>query len=232
MQILLSSWEGDGLGFCLAGGLQKLEHLTVVARNDAVKAARSEAGTASSEASQRAAKAMQILLSIGEGDGLGFCLAGGLQKLEHLTVVVRNDAVKAARSEAGKASSKASQRAAKALQILLSSGEGDGLGFCLAGGLQKLEHLTAAARNAAVKAARLKASKTGNAACEHAARLLGILDGTGEKGDVVSICSAGGLPVLEHLSLQQRLDAAQEARSHNSVAGQQAQAITTAVFDF
>ena len=62
--------------------------------------------------------------------GLGFCIAGGLQKLEHLTVAARQAAVKAARSEAGKVSNEVSNRVAQALDLLLSSGEGDGGCVC------------------------------------------------------------------------------------------------------
>ena len=87
-------------------------------------------GAASSKVCERAAEALEIILASGKGDGLGYSIAGGLQKLEHLTVAARQAAVKAARSEAGTASSEACKRAAQALEILLPNGEGDGVCVC------------------------------------------------------------------------------------------------------
>ena len=87
-------------------------------------------GAASSKVRERAAEALEIILASGKGDGLGYSIAGGLQKLEHLTAAGRQAAVKAARSEACKVSSEASKRAAQALEILLPNGEGDGVCVC------------------------------------------------------------------------------------------------------
>jgi hypothetical protein len=107
-----------------------------------------------------------------------------------------------------------------------------GLGFCIAGGLQKLEHLTAAERQAVVAKARSAAGKlgAGGKACERAARALGILDAAGN-GDVFAYCKAGGLARLEHLSLQERLEAAEEAKRTNSAAGNRAKQETQQVCD-
>ena len=105
-----------------------------------------------------------------------------------------------------------------------------GLGFCIAGGFQKLEHLTAAGRQAAVKEARDNASKAGNAACELCAKALGILDGAGN-GDVLAFCAAGGLAKLEHLPLQKRIEAAEEARRKISAAGNSKKQIEQQVCD-
>ena len=105
-----------------------------------------------------------------------------------------------------------------------------GLGFCIAGGLQKLETLTVAARNEAVRAARSAAAKAGNAACELAAKMLGILDAAGN-GDVLAFCAAGGLAKLEHLPLQKRIEAAEEARRKISAAGNSKRQIEQQVCD-
>ena len=170
---------------------------------------------------------------------LGYAIAGGWKVLEPLAVAERRAAVAAARLKASKAGGAASckvcARTAEALEVILASGKADGLGYAIAGGLKVLEHLSVAGRRAAVAAARLKASKAGAAAsckvCERTAKALGILDDAG-KGDILGFCSAGGLAVLEHLSLQERLDAVQKARRKNSGAGNQAKKATSGVCDF
>jgi len=190
---------------------------------------------ASCKVCERAAEALQIILASGKGDGLGYAIAGGLKVLEPLSVAQRQEAVREARRKASKAggavSCKVCERAAEALEIILASGKGDGLGYAIAGGLKVLEPLSVAQRQEAVKEARRKASKTGNAACERAAKALGILDGAGD-GDVVAFCAAGGLAKLEHLSLQERIEAAEQAKRTNSAAGNQAKQDGQKVCDF
>ena len=101
--------------------------------------------------------------------------------------------------------------------------------------IQVLSKLSVAQRREAVTAARSAAGALGavlgNEASKRAAKALGILDDAGN-GDILGYCSAGGLPVLEHLSLQERLDAVQKARRKSSEAGNQAKTATREVFDF
>jgi hypothetical protein len=221
----------DGLGCAIAGGLQKLEELTVAARNAAVQAARALGALANNVI----ATALEVFRPDGSPDGLGCAIAGGLNVLEPLCVAQRLAVVAKARSEAGKlggaASSEVCQRAAEAFEIILVSGKGDGLGYAIAGGLNVLEPLCVAQRLAVVAKARSEAIKAGNAACERAAKALGILDGAGN-GDVVAFCSAGGLARLEHLSLQERIEAAEQAKRTNSAAGNQATQDDRKVCDF
>ncbi len=212
---------------------------------DVVFAARCVAGGMGSAACERAAEALEIMLASGKGDGLGYAIAGGWKVLEPLAVAERLAAVAAARLKASKAGGAASckvcARTAEALEVILASGKGDGLGYAIAGGWKVLEPLAVAERLAAVAAARLKASKAGgeasgatgasSKAAERAAKALGILDDAGN-GDILGFCTAGGLAVLEHLSLQERLDAVRKARRKSSEAGNQAKKATREVCHF
>jgi hypothetical protein len=151
---------------------------------DVVFAARCVAGgmdgKVSSKVSQRAPEVIEIFLPSGQGDALGFCIAGALESLEHLSVATRNEAVKAARSEAGKALSKVSQRAAEVLEIFLPIGQGDGLGFCIAGALKSLEHLFVSARRTAVTQGRAAANKSVSETTKLAVAALGLFKENGQ----------------------------------------------------
>ena len=69
-------------------------------------------GAASCKVCERAAEALQIILTSVKGDGLGYSIAGGLNVLEPLSVTQRQDAVKEARRKAGKTGGAVSARAA------------------------------------------------------------------------------------------------------------------------
>jgi uncharacterized protein YbjQ (UPF0145 family) len=204
---------------------------------EVVRKARSAAGALGARTNDVIATALEVFRADGSPDGLGCAIAGELQKLEELTVAARNEAVQAARSAAGALGAVANDAIATALEVFRADGGPDGLGCAIAGGLQKLEELTVAARNEAVQAARSAAgalgaaTKAGNVACERAAKWLGILDGAGN-GDVVPFNDAGGLAKLEHLPLQKRIEAAEEARRKNSAAGNSAKQDERQVCDF
>ena len=127
--------------------------------------------------------------------------------------------------------SAACERAAETLEITLASGRGDGLGYAIAGGLTVLEQLSVAERRAAVKAAGLEASKAGTEVCERAARARGLFDACG-KGDVVGYCAAGGIAVLEPLSLQERIAAVKRAHSTNARKSGEIRSAGAKVFHF
>jgi hypothetical protein len=228
INVLNADGVGDGLGVCLAGGVAR------------VLAFAREFGISPGLFLCVCAKCTGILHLL--------CLAPSYLPAKHTAILIflyllslsllwAADVVFAARCVAGGMGSAACERAAEALEIMLASGKADGLGYAIAGGLKVLQHLSVAERLAAVAAARLKASKAGGATgasckvCERTAKALGILDDAG-KGDILGFCSAGGLAVLEHLSLQERLDAVQKARRKNSGAGNQAKKATSGVCDF
>ncbi len=115
----------------------------------------------------------------------------------------------------GAASWKVCERAAEALEIILASGKGDGLGYAIAGGLNVLEPLCVAQRQAAVKAARSEANKACHQVCRAAAQALGLFKENGE-ADSYGYRMAGGLAVLEFMTLEQRIDAVAKAKIKNN----------------
>ena len=164
MDVLNADGVGDGLGVCLAGGVAR------------VLALARELGISHGLFLCVCAKCTGILHLL--------CLAPSCLPAKHTAILIflyllslsllwAADVVFAARCVAGGMGSAACERAADALDIMLASGKGDGLGYAIAGGLKVLEHLSVAGRRAAVDAARLKASKAGGAAsckvCERAA---------------------------------------------------------------
>ncbi len=182
--------------------------LSVAQRREAVTAARSAAGTLGSEANERAAEALEITFASGKGDG----------------------AFPRPRTPARPATHQLG-----ALLVCLQSpvccAPAPGLGFCIAGGLEVLSKLSVAERRAAVTAARSAAGTLGSEAKERAAQALGLLDASG-KADIVGFCTAGGLAVLEPLSMQDRLAAVKKARRKSSAAGNKALTAFKEVFDF
>ena len=109
-------------------------------------------------------------------------------------------------------------------EVLLAAGGcdrvGDGVGFILAGGLAVLEPMTVPQRIAAVKAARKRARIGTLVAAEldvaAAALHLFLADG---RPDGLGYAVAGGLAVLEPMTLPQRIAAVNAARNKHAIIG-------------
>ena len=163
--ILARDRQGDSLGVAIAGGIPRVLALAsqyCITPAEVVKKARSAAGALGAVANDVIATVLEVFRPDGSPDGLGCAIAGGLHKLEALTVAARKEAVRAARSAAGKAGNAACELCARVLGILDGAGNGDVLAFCAAGGLAKLEHLPLQKRLEAAEAARRKNSGAGN----------------------------------------------------------------------